>query len=172
MKRNTQFVARMGILFAVAITLSYIESLMPTVVPIAPGIKLGLSNVVTMFCFQLMQVKAAFVLAVLKAGFAFLTRGATAGLLSLAGGLLSVTVLALVFQTSMSDGMRSVAGAVAHNLGQLCLECALMKSFVVLHFLPALLLGGILMGILNAVLVRRLQPVLNRVLFAQNSQKG
>ena len=39
----------MGLLFAVAVVLSYIEG-MVTIPGLPPGIKLGLSNIVTMYC--------------------------------------------------------------------------------------------------------------------------
>ncbi|MEG1017881.1 MAG: Gx transporter family protein, partial [Oscillospiraceae bacterium] len=40
----------MGMLFALAIALSYLENMLPPIAGAVPGIKLGLSNIVTMYC--------------------------------------------------------------------------------------------------------------------------
>ena len=85
---------RLALLFAAAMALSWLEGLLPAFVPV-PGIKLGLSNVVTMYTLFFVGWPSAVVLAVLKGGFEMLTRGLTAGLLSAAGGLLSVLDRAL-----------------------------------------------------------------------------
>lgn len=162
-------ITRMSLLFALAVVLSYLESLIPVIIPVAPGIKLGLSNIVTMFCLYSVSPGAAVIIAVLKGGFAFLTRGAVAGLLSLSGGLFSVFILWLSMKTKCSEGMRSVFGAVAHNMAQLFVETVLIKNRAVLAFLPALVLGGIVCGSVTAVLLRYLLPVIQRSVLPKNS---
>ena len=54
----------MGLLFAVAVVLSYIEG-MVTIPGLPPGIKLGLSNIVTMYCVFFLGVPSAYTLAIL-----------------------------------------------------------------------------------------------------------
>ena len=76
-------------LFALAIALSYLESLVSPLLGLMPAIKLGLSNIVVMYALLFLRTRTALLLVVLKALFAFLTRGATAGFLSLCGGALS-----------------------------------------------------------------------------------
>ena len=75
-----------GMLFALAIALSYLESLVSPLLGLMPAIKLGLSNIVVMYALLFLRTRTALLLVVLKALFAFLTRGATAGFLSLCGG--------------------------------------------------------------------------------------
>ena len=75
----------MGLLFAVAVVLSYIEG-MVTIPGLPPGIKLGLSNIVTMYCVFFLGVPSAYTLAILKALSVLLMRGPTGALLSLLGG--------------------------------------------------------------------------------------
>lgn len=74
-----------GMLFALAIALSYLESLVSPLLGLMPAIKLGLSNIVVMYALLFLRTRTALLLVVLKALFAFLTRGATAGFLSLCG---------------------------------------------------------------------------------------
>ena len=81
-----------GMLFALAIAFSYLESLVSPLLGLMPAIKLGLSNIVVMYALLFLRTRTAVLLVVLKALFAFLTRGATAGFLSLCGGALSLAV--------------------------------------------------------------------------------
>ena len=72
-----------------------------------PAIKLGLSNIVVMYALLFLRTRTALLLVVLKALFAFLTRGATAGFLSLCGGALSLAVMLVLLQLPVS-GISSV----------------------------------------------------------------
>ena len=166
---SAETITRMSMLFALAIALSYLESLILVVIPVAPGVKMGLSNIVTMFCLYSVNPAAAFVIAVLKGGFAFLTRGFTAGVLSTCGGVLSVCVLWLGSMTKLSSGMCSVLGAVTHNVTQLLVETLLIRNRAVLAFFPALVLGGILCGTLTAFLLKILLPLIQKAVFTKNS---
>ena len=95
--RKTKRICFMGLLFAVAVVLSYIEG-MVTIPGLPPGIKLGLSNIVTMYCVFFLGVPSAYTLAILKALSVLLMRGPTGALLSLLGGLVSVTVMLLLLR--------------------------------------------------------------------------
>lgn len=77
-----------GMLFALAIALSWLESMVSPLLGLMPAIKLGLSNIVVMYALLFLRTRTAVLLVVLKALFAFLTRGVTAGFLSLCGGAL------------------------------------------------------------------------------------
>ena len=131
MSKSVRHVVYVGILFALAITLSWAESLIPPLPFLPPGVKLGLSNVVTMYCLFCIGWREAFLIALLKGAFAFVTRGATAGLLSGAGGILSVLSLLLcirLFKQRISYTALSVIGAVCHNLGQLFMASLLVDT--------------------------------------------
>ena len=62
-----------GMLFALAIALSYLESLVSPLLGLMPAIKLGLSNIVVMYALLFLRTHTALLLVVLKALFAFLT---------------------------------------------------------------------------------------------------
>ena len=61
-----------GMLFALAIALSYLESLVSPLLGLMPAIKLGLSNIVVMYALLFLRTRTALLLVVLKALFAFL----------------------------------------------------------------------------------------------------
>ena len=119
--RNTKAreTAWTGMLFALAIALSYLESLVSPLLGLMPAIKLGLSNVVVMYALLFLRTRTALLLVVLKALFAFLTRGATAGFLSLCGGGLSLVVMLVLLHLPVSGYIFCAGAALAHNLGQL-----------------------------------------------------
>ena len=83
--RTARTVARTGMLFALAIALSYLESLVTPLLGLMPAMKLGLANLVVMYALLFVRRRDAAALVLLKALFALLTRGATAGFLSLCG---------------------------------------------------------------------------------------
>ena len=74
---KTHSIALSGLLFALAMALSFIEGTL--VIPgLLPGMKLGLANIVVMYALFFMGPKQALVLDVLKAFFVFLVSGWTA----------------------------------------------------------------------------------------------
>lgn len=154
----------MGLLFALAAALSALESALPAFFPV-PGIKLGLSNIVVMYCIFLLGTPRAFLLAALKSLFALFTRGFAAALLSACGGAASILVMLLLLRVSARGAadatLVSVAGAVSHNLAQLALAALLLGtgSFI-FYYAPVLIAAGILVGTLTAALLRMLVPCL------------
>ena len=163
MTSSVRRVVFLGTMFALAIALSWAESLIPPLPFLPPGVKLGLSNVVTMYCLFFIGWREAAVIVLLKALFSFIARGATAGLLSCAGGLLSVLALCiclLLFRQRISYTALSVTGAVCHNLGQLAAATFLVDTPLSLVYLPILILSGICMGAVTGLLLRAVLPFL------------
>lgn len=162
---KTYAVARLGLLFALSIILSFLESLIP-LPSILVGVKLGLSNIVTMYCLFYLGRKYAFILAVLKGLFALLTRGVTAGIMSLSGGVVSILAMMLcliLFRDKISLTMISVVGGILHNLTQLAVSCIMTGNLYSLYYFPVLLLSGTVAGILTGVLLKTLMPALKRI---------
>ncbi|MBQ1895476.1 MAG: Gx transporter family protein, partial [Clostridia bacterium] len=96
--KKTSFVALLGVLGAEALALSFLENFIPAVPGLPPGAKPGFANIVTMFTASTMGFLPALAITVLKSLFAFVTRGATAGMMSFAGGLLSTIVMVLLLR--------------------------------------------------------------------------
>ena len=164
---KTGYVARMGLMFALAIALSWLESLVP--VPGMPGIKLGLSNIVTLYCVTALGPVSALALAALKGLFA-LTRGVTSGMMSAAGGLCSVGVM-LAMSKHSSRAFCSVCGAISHNAAQLAVAALLLKNAVALYYLPVLLISGVVMGLITSTLLTALEPVVRKATGKDNEQE-
>ena len=131
---KTRRIALSGLLFALAMALSFIEGTL-TIPGLLPGMKLGLANIVVMYALFFMGPRQALVLDVLKALFVFLVSGFTAGFLSLCGGLLSLLVMWVLYYllpVRPTWFILSVCGALAHNIGQLLGAGVIISSVAVL----------------------------------------
>ena len=165
---KTQSVARMGLLFALAIALSWLESLVP--LPGAPGVKLGLSNIVTLYCVTAIGPLSALALAALKAMFA-LTRSGVAAAMSAAGGLCSVCVM-LITSRHFSRVFCSICGGVSHNIAQLSVAALIMRSALSFYYLPVLIISGVIMGLITGSLLTTVEPVVRRALRAPEEKNN
>ena len=163
MKKASGRVAFTGLLAALALSFSFLEGLIPPIPVLPPGAKLGLSNIVVLYAAGSLGLPAALFLACLKGGFALLTRGVTAGLLSLSGGVLSALVMWLLLQkTRASLSLVGVCGALSHNAAQLC-AAWLLTSAAVVFYLPFLVLFGVLTGLLTGLVLKLTLPPLQRI---------
>ncbi|GHV05808.1 hypothetical protein FACS1894217_03320 [Clostridia bacterium] len=156
----------LAMLLAVVTVLSYIESMLPPLPFLPPGVKPGLSNIVVMYCVFFFGPREGFALGILKSGFVTLIRAPIAGLMSLSGGLLSVAVLAILawtFKDKMSYVALSICGAIAHNLGQLTAASLLMGTTLTLYYFPVLVISGIIFGTVTGITLNALLPVFHRI---------
>ncbi|MFR7788817.1 MAG: Gx transporter family protein [Angelakisella sp.] len=164
--RKVKRLALMGLLFALAMALSFLESLLPALPMLPPGIRLGLSNIVTMYALFVLGPVSGYTIAVLKSLFVLLTRGAVAAAMSASGGIASVTVMLLL---SLLPGIRrqylllSVFGGAAHNVGQLIAARFIISNQYVWYYLPVLLAAGLLMGAITGMALRVVMPYLDRL---------
>ncbi len=154
-----------GMMVALAFTFSYLESLIPFNFGI-PGVKLGLANLVVVTALYIMDWRAALPIAVIRIVLAGFTFGNTYSLMySLAGGLLSFLVMALVKKTKLSVVGVSVLGGVTHNIGQITVAAIVMGTARIAYYLPVLLIAGtvtgFLIGIAAKLIIDRLGKIIN-----------
>lgn len=163
---KTKKITYMGLMLGVVIVLSFLEHSLPPVPMLPPGVRLGLSNIVTMYCLFFLGRREALGIGGLKSAFVFLIRGPVAGLLSLCGGLLSlcVVILALLlFKERLSYLVAGICGAVMHNIGQIMAASILMGTGFVLYYLPVLILSGLVLGSVTGIMLKALLPVFHRI---------
>lgn len=144
MKRTAKDLTTLGLLLALASAISYIESILP--IPLPLGVKPGLAGIVVMYTLLTRPKQDAWLLTLLKSGCVFLTRGITAGMLSLGGGLIALGVMLLCHRLGSSLLTMSISGAIAHNLAQLLIAALLLQSAYIGYYLPVLLLAGLIAG--------------------------
>lgn len=165
MKNNTYKIALFGVLSAVALTLSYLEGLIPTVAFMPPGAKMGFSNIATMFAASSMGLVSALAITFIKALFTGITRGVTAFFMSLCGGILSTVTMYLLFKLSKKTGYMAIGiiCALVHNFGQLIVAIITAGNLSVLGYAPVLLISGTVTGAVTGTVLRAVMPSLERV---------
>lgn len=146
-------VAYSAMLVSLAMIFSYVEVLIPISFGI-PGIKLGLANlvvVVGLFFMSPAQVFTVLVVRILLSSFMF---GNMSSLIySLAGGCCSFSMMVLLKRRKeLSMTGISMFGGVCHNAGQLLVATIVVQNFRVLYYLPALLISGVLTGMITGII--------------------
>ncbi len=164
-RKRSEKVAWYGALTALAMIFSYIETLIPITVGV-PGVKPGLANLVVFAALYKMSPRDAFVISMARILLAGMTFGNMASMIySFAGGILSFLVMWFLWKKDWLEKVGvSIAGGVAHNIGQLLAAAFVVESGSVFAYLPVLLVSGTLMGaligFLGGLLIARL-PELN-----------
>lgn len=125
------------------------ESAIPPLVPI-PGIKLGLSNIVTLVLLHHFSLRETALVLTARILLSTLLFGQFLSFFySLSGGFVSLFAMFLtcrLLQKKM-DFLTGSVGGLTHNLGQLLTAFALTATPGVFAYLPFLVLSGILTGL-------------------------
>ena len=153
---------------AVALVLSFIEMSMPDIPFVLPGMKLGLSNIATMFALSALSLPSAIVVCLTKALFALLMRGFTAFLMSLCGGVLSVITMYLIMRIEQFGYVAvGIGGAFAHNLGQI-LVAFLLTDYTVFSYFSVLCVCSLATGTVTALCVYLILPKVMKLRLFEN----
>ena len=152
---KTRKIAYLGVFLALALILSYVESLIPFYLGI-PGVKLGLTNLIVVVMLYCTWTKEAFgvsVARILLAGFLF--GNLFSILYSLAGGVLSFIVMCLLKKTGRFHVISvSVTGGISHNLGQLIAAAFVVETYDIFYYMPFLLIAGVATGFVIGMLAQ------------------
>lgn len=146
-------VAYFGMFLALALILSYLESLVPISFGI-PGVKLGLVNLITVIVLYRIGAREAFLLSLLRVTVAgFLFGNLFAILYSMAGACASLAVMVLLKRigTFSIIGV-SIAGGVFHNIGQLVVAMLVLQSASLVYYFAVLMIAGLVTGFLIGIL--------------------
>ncbi|MDD5923875.1 MAG: Gx transporter family protein [Clostridia bacterium] len=159
--------AQSSLLCAVVIIMSFLESFLDFAMPV-PGIRLGLSNVMIAFGIELLGFIPTICIVIIKAMFAGITRGVTAGVMSFLGGILSFVAMYVCIKSRYSPfGYLGVGiiGALCHNFGQF-IGAFIIVGDAIIAYSPILafsaLITGCITGISMGILNPRLLLVLNK----------
>ena len=149
MKKKTAY---LGVFASLAIIFGYLESLIPFHIGI-PGVKLGIANIITVVMLYKMGVKEAGIVTIVRVlVVGFLFSNAFSIIYSLAGCFLSlVTMFLLKKRECFSIYGISMAGGVAHNVGQIAMASFVMETGSIWYYLPVLLISGVLTGLVIGI---------------------
>ena len=150
---STKKLTRMALLCAIALTIFMVEAQIPAPLPI-PGVKLGLSNIVTVFAvFVIGPGEAAAILFVrIFLGAVFAGNFSTI-LYSGAGGAcaIGITILMRKKLPQKQLWVAGILGAIAHSIGQMAAAVTLTQTPSLLIYLPALIACSIITGLFTGL---------------------
>lgn len=140
-------IAELAMLTAVALIIFVIELQIPNPVPI-PGVKLGLSNIITVFALYHYRAREVFLIVIVRLLLGcFFSGNMMALAYSFAGATLCLLGMLLLKRVISEKHIWicSVLGAVLHNIGQTVVACAIAGRGMLLY-LPFLLVSGCIAG--------------------------
>ena len=157
--------AELGFFLAVALILSYVESLIPITFGI-PGIKLGLPNLIVVLLLfgQRYGAKEALLvngMRIVLSGFMFSNLYAI--LYALAGAAFSFIAMLIGKRLRCFSVIGvSVLGGVFHNIGQTVVAMIVVETFAVSYYIPFLIVAGTITGAFLGLIVMEIIPYLDR----------
>lgn len=146
-------IAQLGLLTAIALTIFMIEAQIPPLVPI-PGVKLGLSNIVTVFTVFTIGPGAGvavlfcriFLGAVFAGNFSTILYSAAGG-----GCAILVTIGLRKILKENQLWAAGCLGAMAHSVGQMIAAIAITRTAGLLMYLPVMIVISIFTGLFTGL---------------------
>ena len=145
---NTKKLTHLSLLTALALIIYIVEAQLPPIVPV-PGIKMGLSNIITLTAIYIFGAKEAFAVLFLRILLGNFFAGQTGALLySAAGGLLCFAVMSLIYRRFQLRFLWvvSIFGALSHVTAQTIVAALITQTSVVLWYLPMLAVSAVITG--------------------------
>lgn len=164
--KDTRRLMMMGLFVSMALVLHIAEKMMP--IPfIAPGVKLGLSNIITLTVLIFLGFKDAFLVLLARILLSSVFAGGLSGFIySISGGILSLLIMELTRRLGKEDvsviGI-SVIGAVFHNIGQLLAAALVIKNVNIFVYFPILFLAAVGTGVFVGLTTKYLLGYLRTV---------
>ncbi len=161
MKHRAKETAFLGISVALAMIFSFVEVLLPPLFAAVPGVKIGLANVVIIFVLYRHGAIRAITVSLVRVFLVFLLFGTAVSLAySVAGAIFSLCLMILLKKTRLFSAVGvSVAGGIAHNVGQILMAIILLGVAEIGYYLVVLAVTGCVfgaaIGFLGALLARR-----------------
>lgn len=143
----------MAVLTAVALTIFVLEAQLPPLVPMIPGVKLGLANVVTVYAIFALGSGPGGHDPAGPGGAGQSVRRGEHHFLQPGRGVCCFLAMALLrlVMTEKQMWACSALGAAAHNIGQLAAAALLSGTWGVFAYLPILLVSGVITGLFTGL---------------------
>lgn len=142
-----------AVLASLALIIFVIEAQIPAIAAV-PGIKLGLSNIITLVSLVLLGKKEALAILMIRITLGNILCGQMASFAySLTGGLFCYAAMILMLRllTIRKLWAISITGAIAHNAGQLLTAFVLTNTKEVFWYAPLLCISAILTGLFTGL---------------------
>lgn len=161
-RKRIKRITLLALFTSVALLLSYVEMLIGPLFTGVPGIKMGLPNIAIMLVLYRIGTKEAIAVSFIRIVISSILFGnITMFWYSVAGAALSLAVMILLKRIdSFSSLGVSVAGALAHNIGQILVAMLLMQTTQIGYYMIVLsvtgIVSGIFVGLLGGFVIKRI----------------
>ncbi|MDO4500978.1 MAG: Gx transporter family protein [Erysipelotrichaceae bacterium] len=154
-------VSLLALTIALAMILSYAETLLPVLVAI-PGVKAGFANIAVIFAlykFNMFETIGVSLVRIVIVSILF--GNGLSFAYSVAGAVLSLLTMFIMKKTKLFEVVTvSIAGGIMHNVGQLLMANVFLETNILKYYMPFLLVSGIIsgtiIGILGAIVIKRI----------------
>lgn len=161
---KTKKITLLGLVTALAMIMSYIESFLPLSFAI-PGIKMGLANIVIVFVLYRMGIREACLVSAVRVILVSLLFGNVMSLAySLTGAGVSLVGMGVLRRLDCFSVVGvSVTGAILHNAGQILIAILLLGTKQIAYYFPALAIAGVVtgvcIGVVAGLVMRRMEKL-------------
>lgn len=161
-RKRIKRITLLALFTSVALLLSYVEMLIGPLFTGVPGIKMGLPNIAIMLVLYRIGTKEAIAVSFIRIVISSILFGnITMFWYSVAGAALSLAVMILLKRIdSFSSLGVSVAGALAHNIGQILVAMLLIQTTQIGYYMIVLSItgtvSGIFVGLLGGFVIKRI----------------
>ncbi len=153
-------ITKLSMLLALSVVLNLVESCIPIIGGIIPGIKLGLANVIIIFVIYVFGFKEALFLSITRVFLVGILRSGLFNIIfffSLIGALFSLVFMTLVKKyTKLSIVGISVIGSITHSIGQILVAIIGLNTINIIFYLPYLLILSIPTGIIVGLISKKI----------------
>lgn len=150
---KTKKLTTMALLCAIALTIFIVEAQIPAPVPL-PGVKLGLSNIITVFAVFAMGPGEAAAILFVRIFLGSVFAGNFSSIFySAAGGFCAIAVTIALRKVLKKDQLwvASCLGAIAHSIGQMAVAILMTGTPAIAVYLPALMVCSIISGLFTGL---------------------
>lgn len=142
-----------AVLIALALILSLVDASLSSMLPIVPGAKLGLANLVTLFAIYALGLPYALMITIVRGLLTALMSGNIMMLLfSLGGGITAVFIM-YALKNVLNIIKVSVCAGIAHNLIQLAAAVFVTDTPNLIYYAPILICAGAICGFATGAIV-------------------
>ena len=163
---KTKKMVFLGLMVGYSLILYILETYIPNpFIVFFPGAKLGLTNIITLVSLLIFGFKETFIIVTVRVILSSIFVGPMSYLLfSIGGAYLSLIVMFLVNKIKGFSVIGvSIAGAIAHNMGQLLVASILVENFLMITYLPFMLATSFVTGLFVGIVSQFCYSKMDRI---------
>ena len=163
---KTKKMVFLGLMVGYSLILYILETYIPNpFIVFFPGAKLGLTNIITLVSLLIFGFKETFIIVTVRVILSSIFAGPMSYLLfSIGGAYLSLIVMFLVNKIKGFSVIGvSIAGAIAHNIGQLLVASILVENFLMITYLPFMLATSFVTGLFVGIVSQFCYSKMDRI---------